>query len=223
MKLLNVTKARVIWLFDLLDLNPKGKSIFPDLFEWLVAEYHFKKFPKSVDERDAQGGWILEQGEFQVSEEIFKSVDLGIYNDGLVATTQSTTDDAERFLGNLLDLANKEFSLAFEPPMIRRKMYLSEITVQTSVSLARINPKLQEFANKISSAVGLQGDLGFQVTGIDFATDQIALPLSKMLYSGFIFERKLGATFSENRFYAKAPLPTTKHLELLADLEKLLV
>lgn len=223
MKLLNVTIARAIWLFDILDLNPKGKSIFPDLFDWLEAEYHFKKFPKSVDERDAQGGWALQQGEFQVSEEIFKSVDLGIYNDGLVATTQSTTDDSETFLGNLLELGCKEYSLTFDPSMIRRKMYLSEMSVQLAGSLGRINPKLQEFATKISSAVGLQSESGFQVTGLGFSADQAVLPQSKMLFSGFVFERKVGAPFSENRFYAKAPLPTTKHLELLAELEELLL
>lgn len=223
MKLLNVTTARAIWLFDILDLNPKGKSIFPAIFEWLEAEYHFKKLPKSVAERDAQGGWAFAQGEFQVSEEIFKSVDLAIYNDGLVATTQSDTSDSEMFLGNFLDLACEEFSLTFDPSMIRRKMYFSEMSVQMSGSLGRINPKLDEFANKISAAIGLQGEAGFQVTGIGFSADQAALPASKMLFSGFAFERRVGAPFSENRFYTKAPLPTSKHLELLDELERLLL
>lgn len=223
MKLLNVTIARAIWLFDILDLNPKGKSIFPDLFEWLEAEYHFKKLPKSVDERDAQGGWSLQQGEFQVTEEIFKSVDLGIYSDGLVATTQSTSDDSEHFLTNLLELACKEFSLTFEPSMLRRKMYLSEINVQIDGSLGRLNPKLDEFARKISSAFTLGDGVGFQVSGISFAADQLTLPLSKTLFSAFALDRKIGAPFSENRYWSKAPLPTNKHLELLQELEKLLL
>ena len=37
MELLNVQKARSVWLFDSNDLNPRGRSIGTDLFEWIKA------------------------------------------------------------------------------------------------------------------------------------------------------------------------------------------
>jgi hypothetical protein len=215
--------ARAIWLFDIQDLNPKGKSIFPDLFDWLKATYHFEKIPKSVDDRDPHGGWAFSKGDFQVKEEIFIDVDLAIYNDGLVATTYSSTDETEAFLANVLELAGKEYSLVFNPSMVRRKLYLSEVNVETKGSLSRISQALNEFAGKVSSALNFDSGLGFEVTGIGFGADLTALPPSKQLFSGFAFERKAGAPFSENRFYSKAPLPTHQHLALLDELEKLLV
>jgi hypothetical protein len=107
--------------------------------------------------------------------------------------------------------------------MIRRKMYLSELNVQSDGSLGRISPALNEFAGKVSSALNLHSELGFQLTGLTFAADHTLMPPSKQLFSGFVVERKAGAPFSENRFYSKAPLPTEKHLELLSDLEKMTI
>jgi len=221
-KLFSVMTARAIWFFDIQDMNPKGKSIFADLSEWLKDQYHFEKFPKSTDERDEHGGLAFMRGEFQVKENTFIPVDLGIYSDGLVATAQSSTNDSEAFLKDLLDSACKEFSLIFNDSMVRRKMYLSEINIKFDGSLDHMNPSLKQFAGKILSILGLDAKSQFQVTGMIFGADQISLPLSKQLFSGFVLERKGGAPFSENRFYAKAPLPTHQHLELLEELERLL-
>jgi hypothetical protein len=220
MKLKSVMMARAIWLFDIQDLNPKGKSIFPEVFDWLKDQYHFAKFPKSIDERDQQGGWAFSEGDFQVKEEVFIGADLGIYNDGLVATTRSSTNDSEAFLANVLELICKDYSLTFDSQMIRRKMYLSEINVTAEGSLSLINPALSEFARKISSVLTLEGGLGFQPTGIIFGSDQTITPISKQLFAGFYLERKVGAPFSENRYYSKAPLPTDQHLGLLEEFER---
>jgi hypothetical protein len=222
-KLKSVMMARAIWIFDLQDLNPKGKSIFPGIFDWLKETYQFEKIPKSIEDRDTHGGWAFSQGEFQVKEEIFIDVDLGIYNDGLVATTHSSTNDTEVFLMNVLDLACKEYSLAFHPSMVRRKIYLSEINVECDGSLSKISQPLNEFSTKVSSALKFDGEPRFQLTGIVFGVETTALPVSKQLFSGFQFERKVGAPFSENRFYSKAPLPTHIHLQLIEQLEKLIL
>jgi hypothetical protein len=215
--------ARAIWLFDIRDMNPKGKSIFPELFDWLKDQYNFAKFPKSTAEVDQQGGWSFSDGQFQAKEEVFIDADLAVYNDGLVATTRSSTNDSEAFLENVLESACKDYSLVFDHSMIRRKMYLSEINVKANGSLSRINPTFDEFVGKISSALGFDSKTGFQLTGVIFGADQTALPMSMQIFSGFAFERKVGAPFSENRFYSKAPLPTHLHMELLEEFEKLLV
>ncbi|MBZ5515687.1 MAG: hypothetical protein LAN62_12765 [Acidobacteriia bacterium] len=221
MKLLSVTTARAIWLFDIQDMNPKGKSIFPDLLDWLKGEYHFQKFPKSTADRDEHGGLAFSEGDFQIKEEIF-DVAMSIYNDGLVATTQSSTDESEAFLVNVLDLACKEFSLKFDTSMIRRRMYLSEINVILDGSLSRINPNVEAISEEISAALSLDKASGFQLTGLILGADLTTLPPSKQVFSGFVIERKVGAPFSENRFWSKAPLPTNRHLELLNQFEKIL-
>jgi len=218
MKLLNVMKAHSAWLFDLQDLNPRGKSIFPDLIDWLKEEYHFSKFPKSVSDLDpTTKALVFTGGEFMVEEEIFKSVDLTIYNDGLVANTLSSTKDTDAFLERVLSSASKEWSLAYTPEMIRRSLYISEVNVRLEGSLSKLSPQLVQFTSKISSAVSEDLKSPFEFSGISFGTDPfMQFPQT----SGFAVERKIGAPFSENRYYSKAPLQTERHLELLADLEK---
>jgi len=221
MKLKSVMTARAVWLFDINDLNPKGKSIFPDLFDWLKEQYHFQKIPQSMEDRNAQGGLTFTSGDFQVKEEIFIDVGLEVYNDGLVAITRSSTADGEIFLSSLTDSLSKEYSLVFDTSMVRRKMYLSEVNVELTGSLSKISEPLNAFAKSISLAVGMNPQHGFELTGLIFGGDPISLPLSQHLLSGFQLERKAQAPFTENRYYSKAPLPTDKHLSLLEELEKI--
>jgi hypothetical protein len=221
MNLKSVMMARAIWLFDINDLNPKGKSIFPDIFEWLKDQYHFQKVPGSMDDKNQQGGLTFTNGEFQVKEEIFIEISLELYNDGFVATSKSSTADSERFLSNLMDSLSEEYSLVFAPSMIRRKVYVSELNVETTGSLAKFNGALNSFSKSISTTLGIDPEHGFELTGLIFGTDPTVLPISQQ-FSGFQLERKIQAPFSENRFYSKAPLPTDKHMELLDKLENLM-
>ena len=65
MKVLNVVAARSTWLFDVADLNPKGKSLFPELIDWLKDNYHFKKAPESAPKEDDNNGLAGEHPPFQ--------------------------------------------------------------------------------------------------------------------------------------------------------------
>src|SRR5437763_748404 len=42
MQLLNVIKARSVWLFEIAEPNPRGKDRHPDLFEWLKEPFDFE-------------------------------------------------------------------------------------------------------------------------------------------------------------------------------------
>src|SRR5258708_2819668 len=115
MQLLNVNTARSAWLFDTAELNPRGKALFPDLFEWLKDAYDFQKIPSSMTDVDDTKAFVFSTGQYQAKEEIFVNVELKIYNDGLVANTQSSTRDTDRFLEDVLISASAEFSLNFRP------------------------------------------------------------------------------------------------------------
>ena len=123
MELLSVLTARSVWLFDLAELNPGGKSVFPELFDWLKETYNFEKAPKSVEDADPTKALVFSRGKYQAQEEIFVHVaELKLYNDGLIATTQSSTRDTDAFLDDVLKTASQEFSLSYKPEMIRRKL-----------------------------------------------------------------------------------------------------
>src|SRR6266404_5767037 len=165
MELLNVVTARAVWLFDVNELNPTGKSFFSDLLEWLKDSYHFERSPSSITDLDKDTkAFIFSRGTFQVRDEIFVDVNLKIYSDGLVADTWSSTRDSEAFIADALKSASEEFHLAYKPETIRKKNYLSEVNVYSPVDLVTINPKLAEFSETISRLINHE----FEFAGISF-------------------------------------------------------
>ncbi|HEY2545124.1 MAG TPA: hypothetical protein VGI46_03570 [Candidatus Acidoferrum sp.] len=218
MDLLNVVKARSVWLFDINDLNPRGKSVFPELIDWLKDNYSFSKVPSSPADFDETKALAFLDGHFQAKEEIFLSVDLRIYNDGLIADTRASTKDTDAFLADVLDSAMREFTLAHGSEINRRTLYVSELTVRSSRSLDGLNPGLLDFCKRISVLLGIENKAPFETFGISFWNDP-ALPTG---LQHFRLERKVGVPFSENRYYSIAPLQSDDHLALLKEFESLL-
>jgi hypothetical protein len=214
MQLLNVNRAQAVWLFDVNDLNPRGKFFLPELLEWLKETYNFQQSPKSVNDLDETKGLTFKQGAFHMGDDLL-TVEVAIYNDGLIANTYSSTHATDVFLQNLLYRASSEFELNYNETIIRSKTHLSELTVQREEPLAKLNPNLAKFADLISQAHGYK----FEVGGISFWPDVSGSALKP---APFQIERRLNAPFSENRFYTKAPLHTDKHLELLEVFDQLL-
>ena len=212
MELLSVATARSVWLFDLNELNPRGKSLFPELFEWLKDEYHFEKAPKSTADVDETKAFVFSQGNFQVKEEIFVAVELKVYNDGLVANTWSSTQETDAFLEDVLRSAATEFSLAYKPEIIRRKMYFSELNVRSLRNLAGINPTLVQLANKVAELVPGCLGISFEFAGAMVSPIQSMTPA---IVSPFRFERKNNTSPEEHKYYSTAPLHTDDHLRVL--------
>jgi hypothetical protein len=217
MQLLSVIRARSIWLFDTLDLNPFGKHL--EVIEWLKENYHFLKYPSSIADFDRSGGLAFSNGAFQIKDDLVIDVGLSIYPDGLVADTRSSTKDTDVFLENLLSLAERDLGLVSYPEMVRQRLYVSELNIRPKNPLNSLNPRLQEFANRITSLLVNQDTIVFAPAGISFWPD----PSFPIRHSHFQFERKQNIPFSENRYYSRAPLHTDDHLKLLEEFEDLLI
>lgn len=212
MELLSVQRARSIWLFDSYDLNPRGKNIGTNLIDWLKHAYQFTKVPTSLMDLDDTKALYYSGGQYRIQKESI-DVELRIYGDGVVGDTRSSTEDTDLFLSDMLASAAKEFSLPYKAEIVRKKLYVSEITVRTGKSLATLNPKLATFATKLALVIG--GQPAPELASIGFWPDILPNPSASV----FRFERKFGAEFSDNRYYTRAPLQTSKHIELLEALE----
>jgi hypothetical protein len=220
MQKITVGLARSIWLFDTNELNPAGKSIFPDLMIWLGEKYSFQTFPKSIADLDQEKkGYIFKTGEFQSPEGAI-TVNFSFFGDGVVAETWSSTEDGDAFLEELLRSAASKYGLAYTPDMIRTKTYISELTVELNHALADINPKITRFCETLNGIFARHHLAPFEMTGMRFAPD-----VTKTSYKppGLFIERKQGAPFSENRFWSQSPFTTKEHLFALEEFEKLLV
>ena len=219
MQLLSVGLARSIWLFDVNELNPTGKSIFPDMLGWLGEKYSFQTFPKSTAEVDqTTKGFVFKFGEFHADEGA-KSVNLSFFNDGVVAETWASTEKTDAFLEEVLRSAATKYGLAYTPDMIRQRQYISEVTVRLDHPLSNMNSKIVQLCETINGLFTRHHLAPFELTGMNFAPDVSA---SSYKPPGLQIERKLGAPFAESRFWSKSPFTTKDHLFALEEFEKLL-
>jgi len=231
MKIKNVKLARSIWLFDLQDLNPSGKDIAEDLFEWIKDSYNFsvapdlqtlvaaaRTNPAVAGNQPLSTGAVFERGHFQAREEVFIEISkLTLYSDGIVIDTPSSTKDGDQFARDLLQSAAGEFSLAYDEETVRKRIYLSELVVRSEISLDRINPRLAAFAKRISEAFPDDTKPQFQLAGLQYWSEPNDVGTHKI----FTLERQAGKTFVERRYYSQAPLPTNDHFRLLEELERI--
>lgn len=223
MKLLSVDLARSWWWGHTVDLNPKGIAFYPSLITFLVQMYKFKKFPSPItipEIPQAPGATYLkfEYGEFAVQEGLSIAVGLSIFAEGLRADTNSSTEHSDAFLSDLLTRYSEIFRSPNYNEVIRKRTYLSQLYVSTNKSLQIVNPKLSKIAASLSQNFDQDARPTFEFGGLSFWAD----PAKRGPLEPFTFERAVGASFSENRYFSRAPVQTVEHLGLLNKLEGIL-
>ena len=222
MQVLKIINARSIWIFPVGDLNPRGKAIDIDVIEWLKKTFRFQKYPSSALDYDAGSqnltfaGGRFKSGKDQNGKDLYVSVGLTIYNDGLLAITESSTADGDKFLSEGLSGVSKEFSLV-PPETIRKKLYYNEMDVRIDKPLTLLNRKLETIAKRISELT-VDQSTAFEFSGVTFFPER----LMQTSLSPFAIERKINTDWSENRYFTKAPLQTSDHIILLNEFEELL-
>ena len=223
MELLSVMGARSMWFIDPLDLNPRGKSLFPDIIHWLKDTYKFAKVPSDMNDVDDTKGLAFSNGTFKTIGGNSIAVSLTFYNDGFKGDTCSSTKDTDAFLGDALASAATQFGLSYTPEMVRKKLYQSQLNVRCNRPLVVLNPELKTFCDKLSSLT-IQRDPSpiFELSGLRFWTETTVLSGLAVNIADFRFERKLTFPFSENRYFSVAPFDTDNHLSILQELESIL-
>jgi len=218
MQLISVGIARSVWLFDVNELNPTGKTIFPDAFLWLAEKYAFQTFPKSTTELDSdKKGYLFKAGAFQTDEDAI-IVNFSFFNDGVVAETWASTEKGDLFLDEVLRSVARKYGLTYRPEMIR-KQYVSELVVSLDHPLGNINPRIARFCQMMTDMFRRHNLPPFEMTGMIFASDTSATAYKP---PGFGVERKLGVPFADNRFWSRSPFTTGEHLRVLEEFEQML-
>ncbi len=228
MKIIHVRLARSIWLFDLRDLNPRGKDVLEELIAWIKERFDFKIAPdptavvagiKASPAGQSPSGIVFQKGRFQGREGLFVEIsNLTLYNDGIVIDTPSSTLDGDQFAQDLLQSAAQEFALTYDNDSIRKRLYVSELIVRSDLSLDVINPRLAAFAARIGEALPEGSKPQFQIAGVSFWSE----PSDAGVHRMFTVEHQSGVPLSEGRYYSQAPLPTHEHFRLLEELEQVM-
>lgn len=214
MQLSAVTLARVIAFIETFDLNPRGRVHFPDLVAALVDRYGFIKFPQKAEDFDETKGVLFDGGKAGN----ISGVRFQVYTSVIVAESGSSTDDSERILEESLTWAAEKFGLSYNPGMIKRKAYLSQLTFHSDVPLNALNHALSRLAHRLSNRVpqffGLP--VQYETSAIIIGYDPLTL---KATPANFTIERRVDVPFSEHKYFSTAPVPTNEHIALLQDFE----
>ncbi len=215
MKLVSVTSARAIWLFDTFRMNPRGLSN-DVLIKGVTQRYSFSKSPSNMLDLE-DNALVFDQGQFLTEDGKSIYVSLKVYSDGFVGITSSSTQHATEFLTDLgLYIVSLGFS--FPPQEKIKKGFASVLLVESNIELILVNPDLKRILDFIHSRlVTMDGKpRSYEVSSIGAWSEDVKKGYAPMV---FRFERKIGSDFSENLYYTEAPLQTDEHLELLDQLE----
>lgn len=214
MKVSSVISARAIWLFETRELNPRGLDLVP-VWSTIKSRYAFS-LPTNRDEiESATDGIKFQHGTFASPGADGVSVNFTIFEDGLVAETFADTVVSELFLDDLVTFLSEQHGLFYEPPMVRKRRYASQLLVETSVGLSKISEAVSTITSELKASTGRE----FTVTGLTLGFD------SNQLADGigsFSVERRSNLPFSTNRYFCTAPLSTSAHVSLLEQFEAIM-
>jgi hypothetical protein len=214
MQLSAVVLARLFAFIEPVDLNPRGKTYYPHLVAALVERFGFLKFPQKADDFDETKGVAFEMG--RLGDITVNRVQ--IFNTGFVVETPSSTSDSEKILEDTLVWATETMGLTYQPGMIKRRAYVSQISFYSDMLLESINPSIAKLATRISARVPefLGLTLRYQPVSLMIGYDPAA---TKWTLAAFSIERRAETPFSENKYFSTAPLPTEEHISALEAFE----
>lgn len=209
-----VILARCIAFVETYDLSPEGRVFLPDVVSELASRYQFQKFPKEYSEFDENKGIEFLEGK-RDRDVIWK---LAIYNTGILLDTRSNTRLSQEIIEEALGWAKEKFGLTYNPGMISRFAYVSQLTFYSDITLDMLNPALKRLADRITSAVSEihKEQVDYQPTSILIQHDQLK---RKNPLASFTITPRAEAPLSDHKYFSEAPLPTDLHWELLEEFE----
>jgi hypothetical protein len=214
MQLSAVMLARLFAFIEPVDLNPRGKSYYPHLVSALVERFGFLKYPKDPDDFDETKGITFQMG--RLGDITVHQVQ--IFNTAILIDTASSTDDSEKVLQDTLIWATEHLGLSYQPGMIKRRTYVSQVSFYSEALLERINPAILRLAERVNARLpefwGLP--LTYHPISVILSYDPLTTKLTPAVFS---IERRAEAPFSENKYFSTAPLPTEEHIAFLQDFE----
>lgn len=210
MKVLYVTTARTIWLFDFAAMNPSGLSL-RGILSGIAERYQFAKAPKN--ELDTNESHLaFRSGVFKGKRGVPILIQLSIYNDGFVADCMSSTDESAEFLADLATWVKDKGLTVPQPHTVN---HLSQIDFQSET--LSLDAAIPFFPRAVKFLGQLDKRRQYEVGSIQFWTEEFGKAAT---LAAIKIERKIGAPFSSNHYFSQAALPTATHFQVVEEFEK---
>lgn len=206
--------ARVLAYINIADVLP-GTVFVPDFFDALIERYRFQQYAKKREDIDIKKGIEFADGlAGKVAIERFV-----IWENILVLETRISTEASKETLESMLAWATEKFELRYQAGDIKRFAYISDIGFESDASLLIVDPVLKWLSDQTSVALShiWQESVEYLPISLKIGHDPV---LRHLGIAPFSIERRAAERFSDNMYFSEAPLPTTLHLDLLAEFEE---
>jgi hypothetical protein len=175
--------------------------------------YGFLQAPRVLADYDLSKGVTFLHGYF---EQRFVVDKFQVFENGLLAEAKVDTDECDKFLDDVFkwsEGAGIVIELSTTPP---QKLYLSQIEVQSNISLNNSFAKVAPLGKQISDIQRGYGQIipDLEVSGLSLGTAGDA--------PSFKFERREGPSVPPDLYFASSRLRTKDHIKMLEALETLL-
>jgi hypothetical protein len=132
--------------------------------------------------------------------------------------TRSNTTASREILEEALIWAKSTFGLKYDPGMIRRFGYVSQVTFYSDLILDGLNPAVKQLSQRVTDAVSeIHKDrIDYHATQLWIQHDQLK---RKNAVAGFYIAPRVETPFEDHKYFSEAPLPTDLHWELLEEFE----
>ena len=221
MNLISTEHGQSLQLFVPEEVRPLSGLYLPDLIQKISERYAFAIGPQNYNSAIKEGVKYKE-GRFVAQGRLISIKDLGFFNDGVLVSVASNTDDSELVLTDLVAWAIQNFGIR-EPETKLPRKFFSSVVVQFDIELGRtltfFDEIRQDFSSSIKNAYGIEPEVNASRIGL--SADPTRLPPQTTFE--FTIERRVGRPFEENRYFSAAPLPTASHVDLLVGFERRLL
>jgi hypothetical protein len=212
MEVISTITARAIFMFELDALNPVGRKTPAESNQLLQARYGFVNYPKSLSDVTADKGAEFLSG--RMGDIAIEKVTL--FHNGIVVDTRSSTENSENVLLDILDQAQKTLG---SKVIVTRKHFVSQFVFKSAMRFEKLNPVLTKIGKVVGEELsrGLRQPYIVEPSAVKVTADITQVRVSPAL---FTIERREDTPFSEDTYFASAPLRTLVHMELVEEFEK---
>ena len=146
---------------------------------------------------------------------------LEFHDDGIVIQSQLPSSVVDDFVKDLFAWMEPTIGLRRIATHPVYKTYQSELIVRTEAPILKVLGPAMALGEAISRGLKQASNLDVEIDAVGFslATDNTLLPVIKPI--PFRIDRRAGVPFEANLYYTQAPLPTSDHLKVLEQLEKM--
>lgn len=194
----------------------------PDSITRIKERYGFIGVPTSIFELEVSDtqGLRFQHGKFVQDSRPVLIKSLEIYNNWVIATTESSTQDSDAFLSDMLAwLSGTDFTVVTYSYVA----YFSQLEVMLEASFGSAVSFLSSSMTKLGTLLSAYNNIGsidIKMSGFSLNYDTTKRPDAN--WGGFTIERRTGHSYDENVYFTQAPLQTNDHIALLTEIENAL-